>query len=130
MSSFVVDTHALVWYLEKDLKLSKRAREILNSAEAALIIPTIVLAELKYLFSKKKIRVSLARVMETLDTDPRVRIRHFDLACVEALDPGFNLHDAMIVATAIVFRRDIDPETAIITKDRQIQDSGIIDTVW
>src|SRR5450432_2225120 len=48
---YVVDTHALIWYLRKDKKLSQRAQTIFQAAEenqTLLIISAIVLAELYY----------------------------------------------------------------------------------
>ncbi len=44
MSSYIVDTHALVWYLVDDPCLGEKAREILQSSDNRLIVPAIVLA--------------------------------------------------------------------------------------
>lgn len=38
MSTFIVDTHALVWYLDKDKKLSKSAEKALDSSNVTLVI--------------------------------------------------------------------------------------------
>ena len=112
------------------VQVAKRTREILNSPNSILVISTIVLAEIKYLFSRKKIGISFNRVMDSLREDPRVRIFSFDLSCVEVMDTGLDLHDTMIVATAKIFRNNIDPKTFIITKDQAIIDSRIAKTIW
>jgi len=44
MKIFVVDTHALVWFLSNDKRLSSKVGEILESPAVFLLIPTIVLA--------------------------------------------------------------------------------------
>lgn len=63
MRTFVVDTHALVWFLARDARLSERARTVLQDPAVRLIIPAIVLAEIKYLGSK-------GRFAQTLDEGP------------------------------------------------------------
>jgi predicted nucleic acid-binding protein len=48
---YVVDTHALIWYLLNDKKLSSRAKTIFQAAEqnqAILIVSAIVMAELYF----------------------------------------------------------------------------------
>ena len=45
---YVADTHAFIWYLTDDTKLSRIARDIFGSAdkgEAVIIVPAIVLLE-------------------------------------------------------------------------------------
>jgi PIN domain nuclease of toxin-antitoxin system len=130
MSTFIVDTHALVWYLDEDKKLSKNAEEVLDSSEITLVIPTMVLAEVKYLFGKKRIPISFEDVIQAIENDQRCIIYPFDLSCVESLDERFNLHDGIIVATGVIFRDSIDPSAKIITRDRTIRESGIIDILW
>lgn len=130
MSTFVIDTHALVWYLDKDKKLSKNAEKVLDSVNVTLVIPTIVLAEIKYLFNKRRISISFEDVVQAVESDRRCIIYPFDLSCVENLDERFDLHDGIIVATGIVFRDSMDPAAKIITRDTLIKKSGIIDTLW
>lgn len=52
---YVVDTHALIWYLLNDKKLSTRAKALFEAAEqhqTMLIISAIVMAELYYANAK------------------------------------------------------------------------------
>ena len=44
MGKYVVDTHALLWFLTGSSQLSDRAKSILEDANNQLIIPAIVLA--------------------------------------------------------------------------------------
>ena len=42
---YVLDTHALIWYLEGNPKLSSRAKGIIDDPDNSLILPIIALAE-------------------------------------------------------------------------------------
>ncbi len=65
MRTFVVDTHALVWFLAHDSRLSEKARTVLQDPTVRLIIPAIVLAEIKYLSSKGRFAQTLDMVRKT-----------------------------------------------------------------
>ncbi|MCS6831110.1 MAG: PIN domain-containing protein [Armatimonadota bacterium] len=49
----VVDTHALVWLLEDSPQISSVAIQALSDANTTVVVPTIVLAEIAFLYSKK-----------------------------------------------------------------------------
>ena len=62
MDSYVVDTHALAWFVSEDKRLSPRATQILSQAEAGevqVLIPTLVLAELTHIAQKKRVTVTI-----------------------------------------------------------------------
>lgn len=48
----IIDTHALVWFLEGNEKLGRKALKVLKNSREKLVIPSIVLAEVKYLSLK------------------------------------------------------------------------------
>ena len=130
MSTYIVDTHALVWYFDENPFLPKTVVEILDSKDAILVIPTVVLAEIRYLFFKKKIKVSFQQGVNYIEEDARCKIHPFDFMCVEVLDERLNLHDAMIVATGVVYKKYVDSLTRIITKDEKIKNIKLIETIW
>jgi PIN domain nuclease of toxin-antitoxin system len=43
---YIVDTHALVWHLEANPRLSLPAAAVLSSATSEIVVPSIVLAEI------------------------------------------------------------------------------------
>jgi len=55
----VIDTHALVWFLEGNEKLGRKALKVFRDSTEKLIIPSIVLAEIKYLSYKGRTRLSV-----------------------------------------------------------------------
>ncbi len=67
--TYIVDTHVLVWFLTGSKQLSKTVTDILKKREIKIIIPTIVLAELKYLHKRKKIPISFEKVKSAIDED-------------------------------------------------------------
>jgi PIN domain nuclease of toxin-antitoxin system len=50
----IIDTHALVWFLEGNRRLSAAARNVLSDVSAQLVLPTLVLAEAAYLYARKR----------------------------------------------------------------------------
>ena len=51
--SIIIDTHTLYWFLTADKRLSRIAKNTIEETET-IVIPTIVLLELLYIFQKKK----------------------------------------------------------------------------
>ena len=100
----VVDTHALVWFLEKNPRLSTPAHHALSDPSAKIVIPTIVLAEINFLHARARIATSLAVTLGQLAPLPNCVIYALDKAVAQRLPTTLNIHDAIIVATALVFR--------------------------
>ena len=51
---YVLDTHTIYWFFENPAKLTNKSLKILKDDSKKLVIPSIVLAELKYIFKKYK----------------------------------------------------------------------------
>lgn len=68
MKTYVVDTHALVWYLTGDRRLGPQAEAVLNDPDVTLIIPAIVLAEIKDLAHKERFAQTLDDVLASAPT--------------------------------------------------------------
>ena len=128
--TYVIDTHALIWFLEGSGRLSPAAREFLESSDAEIVIPAIVLAEVAFLFGKKRVGIDLATVLDYVSRAENCTIYPLDEAVVEKLPTTLNIHDGLIVATAVVYQDVMDREAAVVTKDGQIARSGIVQTVW
>lgn len=127
--TYVTDTHPLVWFLDKDPRLSTGAKAGFLDPAASVVIPTIVLAEISYLHARGRLRVDLARVLSQAAVSSWA-VHPVGQTVVEHMPTTLDIHDGIIVATAIV-RRDIMGEhTALITKDAQITASGLLQVVW
>jgi PIN domain nuclease of toxin-antitoxin system len=128
--TYIVDTHALVWFLEGDSRLSKAARNALSDINAQLVIPTIVLAETTFLYAKHRVTIDLAQVLTYITSAENCVIYPLDEIVVDHISTSLDIHDAIIVATALVFHDVLDKDTAVITKDSKIVESRLINIVW
>jgi PIN domain nuclease of toxin-antitoxin system len=128
--TYVVDTHALVWFLTKDQKLGRTAESILCDPGAPLLIPTIVLAEIAFLHNRGRIAADLKTTLQLIAGAANVRVYPLDEAVVRRLPTNIDIHDGILVGTAILLRNDFGEESTIITKDATIVASGLVPTVW
>ncbi len=126
----VIDTHALVWYLTDDKRLGKQAAELLDRPDTRIVVPVIVLAELKYLHRRSRISLSFSAVLTIIGADERCSVYPVNEEVVDLLPLDLDIHDAIICATALVCRRAIGEDTVVLTKDQAITDSGLVSTVW
>ena len=129
----VVDTHAIVWFLEGNPRLGKNARAILENADSELIIPLIVMAEACWIIEHG--RTSIPTVVDFLfavDNDPRVNVIPLDRSILDktlSIDLIDEMHDRQIVATALLLMDEGETVT-VLTKDTNIRRSGLVSTVW
>jgi predicted nucleic acid-binding protein len=87
----------------------------------------IVLAELIYLFERRRTTVSLKQVLTEIDRILSYHIISLDRAQIEEvakLTGISEMHDRMIVAVTRL------RGAKLITKDQEIKDSGLVDVVW
>lgn len=132
-NKYVLDTHAIVWYLEGNPKLGGAARRLLDSTNDELTIPIIALAEAAFIVSQGKTGIpSVAKLLAVLKADLRVQIIPLSFAIFEisqSLNGIPEMHDALIVATAVWLRNQGDL-VALLTKDREIVKSSEIQVIW
>jgi len=126
----VVDTHALIWFLERNRRLSMAARGALLDSGAELVIPTIVLAEIAWLYPRKRVRVDISQVRDHVAKARNCSIYPLDEEVVLRLPANLDIHDAIITATALVFRDMLGKETAVVSRDAAIKASGLVDMIW
>lgn len=127
---YILDTHTLIWFLEGGEKLGSHTASILRDNTQRLIIPSIVLTEIKYLPSKKKTHLSVEEVILTLENDPRCTIYPLDTNVVQLMPVVWDIHDGIILGTALVYRDFLGEEVTVITKDMKIKNSSIVNTIW
>jgi predicted nucleic acid-binding protein len=130
MEAYVVDAHSLIWFITEDDRLSKQAEHLLDLAEKAeveVLVPTIVLAEITYIAQKRKVQVTINEVLERIEQGDGFAITPFDFAIFQImlqLPEEWEIHDLIIAATARYYK------ARLITKDRALQDSSEIETIW
>ena len=130
---YVVDTHALIWFLEDNPRLGSNAKTILTHATSQLILPAIALAEAVWIVERGKTSIpSVADLLSAIDADPRVIIYPLDQAVIEQtilFSAIHEMHDRQIVATAIVLQSQGEIIT-LLTCDKNIEASGLVSIAW
>jgi len=129
----VTDTHALLWYLTDDPRLSEAVLIRFAEAEAGevfILIPSIVLVEAIYPFEKHRIPDELIdEILRRIDqVGSPYRLAPLDLPVILALrtidrEAIPDMPDRIIAATALAHR------VPLISRDRKIQVSNV-STIW
>ena len=133
MIAGVADTHAVIWYLAPDPRLSSNARAFIDSAFIVgnqVAISTITLVEIIYLIERSRIPAeTLSRLAREL-TKPRPALVKTPLTLEVARTLSLvdtpqipDMPDRIIAATALHLK------VPLISRDSKIMVSSII-TIW
>ena len=125
----LLDTHAAVWLLQGDPRLGSAARRALSSGDAEPpYVSDIVLLEISLLVDSGRVVPGVtppaflrrfAAELQVLPIDAEIAAAVPELPLPHA-DP----FDRVIVATAMRHR------LRLVTRDRAIRESGLVDTLW
>jgi len=129
----VADTHAVIWYLFADERLSATARTMIEEAAAGgdqIAFSSITLAEIVYLSEKGRVDpATLDRLLAAIDREDAVLVevpldRHVAKALRKVERTQIpDLPDRIIAATALHLG------LPLISRDRRIELSDV-DTIW
>jgi PIN domain nuclease of toxin-antitoxin system len=129
----VADTHAVIWYIFADRRLSETARTILEQSAVdgnQVAFSSITLAEIVYLSERGRIpSETLAFLLNAVDTNDAVLVetpfdRHIaqTMATIDRAQVP-DLPDRIIAATAVHL------DVPLISRDHKIQLSAV-NTIW
>lgn len=127
---YVVDTHALIWYLTNDRKLGAQAAQIFAATERGetrLIVSAIVVAEMYYANRKNKWYPDFKATYQALRAKPYFRFVHFKADHVLDFDSDNTIpemHDRIIAGLA---RRLNVP---LLSVDLQITAAHQVTIIW
>jgi len=129
----VADTHAALWYLYDDARLSAAAGAFMDAADAAgdqIAISSIALAEVVYLIEKRRIDVAaFDRVLAALNRPAATLIEiPLDRTIVQTMreverSEVPELPDRIVAATALHLG------VPAISRDRKIR-ASVVATIW
>ena len=129
----VMDTHAAVWYLNADPRLSDRARHFIAASARdglRILVSSISFVEIIYLYEKGRLsRDALDRLEAALRSGNTVlQVVDLTMDIVRFLsrvprEEVPDMPDRIIAATALYF------EVPVISRDNQIQSSAV-PTIW
>jgi len=130
---YILDTHALIWFLEGNSRLGVNAKEILADSSSELILPAIALAEAVWIVSRGKTSIpSVDALLKVVKQDKRLSIYPLD---AEVIEKSINLtsinemHDRQIVSTALVVEGQGN-QVAILSCDQNICAANLVRIVW
>ncbi|NUN22839.1 MAG: PIN domain-containing protein [Candidatus Jettenia caeni] len=124
--TYIVDTHILIWYLDKNKRLKPAYHQILSYDDNDFVFSTIVLAEIKHLISLKRIKVDFDKVVDYLSESENCIIYPVDESVINEMPAGLSIHDALIVATGLVYKNILKKDVKILTEDEMIIQSHIL----
>lgn len=128
--AYILDTHALIWYLTQDKKLGPRAQAVFAAAEQGqtqIIVPAIVMAELWYANAKWNLFGDFGALYRDLQTKPYLQFASFtadDVLSFGIVQSVPEMHDRIIAGLAL--RLGIP----LITADPLITAATLIEVVW
>jgi len=127
--AITIDTHAFVWYIDKDLngKLSNKAFETIKYTESkdVIFIPIIVLKELLHLIEKGKVNLTFQKILTMLESSDNYQIIPLDVELLKIAEKikGLETHDRLISAVSI------KTKTPLISKDRELKNKST-NVIW
>lgn len=128
---YVLDAHAMLWHLEDDPKLGATVRAVLAGRDSRLVIPTIVLAEVRWGLRKKRVADEVwSDLITNVQSDSRFTIYPLTAEVVDEVPTELEMHDAMICATATLLAKATGDDVQVLTRDQDIIRSGLVATAW
>jgi len=129
MSEFVVDTMAIVLWLEKR-KLPRKVKSIFTNAESlqgCIYMPALVLAEIAYLAEKNRIDLTLEECKAYLSKNENF---HAVPMTVESIAAAFDIHDISELHDRLIAAEGVLRNIPTITNDPVITASKFTKTLW
>ncbi|MCL4295878.1 MAG: PIN domain-containing protein [Anaerolineae bacterium] len=134
-NKYILDTHTLVWYLEGNPSLGRRAKATMAAASSEMVLPLITLAEAAYLIEKERLGIpTVSDLLADISNDDRIEVHELTLEVFErSLTPEElripELHDRFIVSTGLHLQ-DLGHTVTILTKDKSITDAEVLPVIW
>jgi PIN domain nuclease of toxin-antitoxin system len=130
---YILDTHALIWFLEGNSRLGVNAKAILSDPKSELILPAIALAECVWIVSRGKTSIPSAEaLLNVVRSDRRVFIYPLDFDVIEEsvkLTAINEIHDRQVVSTALVIQAQGN-QVGLLSCDQNIIASKLVTIAW
>ncbi len=132
-TKFIVDTHALIWYLESSPRLGNAAKVVLADPVSELVLPLIALAEAVDIVDKRRTKIaSVADLLSDVAKDSRLTLQPFNLEILQVSLQARavpEMHDRLIVAAGLALQNQGE-QVAILTKDVSITTAALLPVIW
>lgn len=132
---YILDTHALIWFLEGNSRLGQQAKITMGAADSLMVLPIIALAEAAFLIERGRIGIpTLTELLADILADRRIEIYPltwdiFERSFTTVGLSNLELHDRFIVGTALHLQ-DLGDAVEIITRDQMVIGAGVLSVIW
>ncbi len=129
-TKFVVDTHALWWYLRSPECLTPAASAVFRLAEtgnATIVVPAIAIAEFYSLSAKLNQPIAPSTLLDALASVSGIEVSDLGRAQLERLDqfPDITaMHDRLMAAESAALG------APVVTRDAILAASSQVETIW
>ena len=131
--TYVIDTHALLWFLDGNSRLGAQARAVLSDPKSRLVLPATAYAEACWICENgRKVKLPLSKLVSHVAADPRIFIASLNRLVIDRSNSPqtiHEMHDRQIVATAALIA-EAGSEVSLLTIDEDIIQSSIVPTLW
>jgi PIN domain nuclease of toxin-antitoxin system len=129
MQAVAADTHAAIWFLEDDRRLSRAAAAAMDAADR-ILLPSIALVEIIYLIEKRRLEPEILPrlVAELSNPATTLMLASLDLGVALAVNAISrqavpDLPDRIMAGTALQYH------VPLVTTDGKLRSCGI-ETFW
>jgi PIN domain nuclease of toxin-antitoxin system len=129
----LLDTHALIWYLEGNPRLGAAARAVMDDPTSEMVLPMIALAEAMYIVAKGRTSIpAVADLLNDVLSDSRIELIPLTLPILQQsliASAVPEMHDRLIIATAI-YLESLGHQVDLLTKDSSMIAAALVPVVW
>lgn len=128
--TIVTDTHPWIWFLAASPRLSANAKASLSNPSNLIVVPSIVMLEIRYLYNRKRISISFEEALQHIETAANVLLHPLDISVVTLAPAELEIHDAIIVGTALYLSNELREPVPLVTLDKTISNSRLVTVIW
>ena len=128
--TIVTDTHPWIWFLAASPRLSPEAKACLSNPSNLIIVPLIVMLEIRYLYNRRRISISFEEALQHIETAANVLLHPLDISNATLAPVELEIHDAIIVGTALYLSDELKEPVPLVTLDKTISNSRLVPVIW
>jgi hypothetical protein len=86
--------------------------------------------EIRYLYNRRRISISFEEALQRVETAANVLLHPLDIFVVTLAPNELEIHDAIIVGTALYLSDELKEPVPLVTRDKTISDSRLVPVIW
>ncbi len=86
--------------------------------------------EIRYLYNRKRISISFEEALQQIEIAANVLLHPLDISVVTRAPVELEIHDAIIVGTALYLSKEFREPVPLVTLDKTISNSRLVPVIW